>query len=704
MSDSVDRLKELLFDRETETLSDLSRRIELVAETERLSHSELKARLDELKASAVLHDQLAPGVAAVLDRVIQEAEEIRHDEVSNAIAPLVVRTIKTELKNSQDEMVEVLFPITGRMVKAYVATAIAEMMTRINRRLETNSFMLRVRSLLSGRSMAELALVDAERLRCDELYLIRRGVGALVARWPDRLQHSNLDAHMSGVLAAINEFAHHSFKDEGGNVRAFALDNFTIYMRASPLYLLAAKCHGTPVPGLEDTIDREFLAVAEAIAVAQRPAAAGAAVPDEVPRRHLSALADRIEARVGEAHDELSRAGMPFSPLKALITLVMLPLLAGLGWLGYTHWEAARVYRIAEAAMLESRELNGYPLRLEVGHRGRWLSLEGLAPSEAAKTELFARLGRDAPEVAIRDRIALLPSAPADPEPRIAQLRTQLAGLEFDMTRAAVRRAVDRAQRRLENALPDLQQIGGSPTVRQRQQAGEAARTIEQVMRDLSSYRASALGEAGDTGAVGTLREPLRMVAMRLADTAAELAALLAAEPVRSPARSQPRVSPGVVEAAEELALAAERVATVAAAVAQTSTIRIPEASAREQLASYLRSNAIFFANNDDYRVPAQAESVLARIADLMGRTDVLLRVVGYTDERGGLTRNGPLAAQRADKVLTDLVQRGIPRDRLVPVGRPNGPDLSPTIGPDSPNRRVEFEIGFPGESAGVPP
>ena len=77
----------------------------------------------------------------------------------------------------------------------------------------------------------------------------------------------------------------------------------------------------------------------------------------------------------------------------------------------------------------------------------------------------------------------------------------------------------------------------------------------------------------------------------------------------------------------------------------------------------------------------------------------VVVRVAGYTDERGGLNRNNPLAQSRADTVVDALVALGVARERLVAVGRANGVNLSNTTGPASANRRVQFEIGFAGEA-----
>ena len=84
------------------------------------------------------------------------------------------------------------------------------------------------------------------------------------------------------------------------------------------------------------------------------------------------------------------------------------------------------------------------------------------------------------------------------------------------------------------------------------------------------------------------------------------------------------------------------------------------------------------------------------------GRKLVELREIRVQprDGLGGAARNSPLAATRAEKVAAALVGRGIDRARLSVIGRVNGPDLSPDLGPDSPNRRVEFELAFDGEGS----
>ncbi|MEQ1651864.1 MAG: hypothetical protein ABL897_05195, partial [Hyphomicrobium sp.] len=203
MSQSVERLKQLLFDDEAVALQELSRRIDGVAEVEQRSRDDLARRIEGLAAiDAKARDDLrqvidavyaragdtermTASVSEIISEALRRAEVSKHSELSQSIAPLIVTTIKAELRNSQDEMVEALYPITGRLVKSYVASALKDLTDQMNRRLEQNPVMLRLQSLATGRSVGELALAGTQDFDVKELFLIRRGSGELVAHWPD---------------------------------------------------------------------------------------------------------------------------------------------------------------------------------------------------------------------------------------------------------------------------------------------------------------------------------------------------------------------------------------------------------------------------------------------------------------------------------------------------------------------------------------
>jgi outer membrane protein OmpA-like peptidoglycan-associated protein len=729
MSQNVTRLKELLFDRENATLTELQARIAQVAASEQLSREELTRALeaaiaaeaasrlavaqqvDTLIGRVGTEDRFRARVAEVLDGAFRDAEIKRHDQLARAVAPLVVKTVRVELRNSQDEMVEALYPITGRLVKAYVASAMKDLMARINRQLAggSNPVMLRLRSVITGRSVAELALAETQRLEVVELFLIRRGSGELMQHWlsgaeePDK--QSNLNIHLSGVLTAINDFAGQALKDDGGDLRSFSLDDFQMYLRGSQAYLLAAKCRGSAPAGVEATLDDEFLRLLDA----NRAALADARVP--VPPKLLAPLAKSLDQRLEAQQRAIAEeAGLGFNPLKFIAVAVLVPLIIFGGWTLYTAYETARVRDIASRDIAATAQLAGYPTQLDVTPRGREVTLTGLVPNLAAKGDVINRLRVSLPSSSINDRLAVLPNQSADFEPQVTSVRRGLAGLEGEMLRSSVRRAMVRATRQLETTLPELRRLDlalSDGSARATAQAASAG--IEQAAVELRRLQARIGSGAVDMSQLGATTAPMHVVAQQLRQATLELSTLLSRSS-SGPTLGHSDAAPSdVLESAEELNLAAAQLSTVAVAVVQSAGVKpgpVPapiEPSAFDRLQRWARTNAVFFGDGTEFRHPQSAQQVMDAAAGLIRNAGVLVRIVGYTDERGGQIRNTSIAQSRAQRVYDTLVERGVPKQLLVAIGRPIGIDISPSVGVQSPNRRVEFEIGFEGEAADPP-
>ena len=100
MSQSVDRLKELLFDSEAQALRDLSSRVDSVADIDARGREELHRLIEQVYERAGTTERLTISVSEILDDALCRAEVAQHADLSRAIAPLVVTTIKSELRNS----------------------------------------------------------------------------------------------------------------------------------------------------------------------------------------------------------------------------------------------------------------------------------------------------------------------------------------------------------------------------------------------------------------------------------------------------------------------------------------------------------------------------------------------------------------------------------------------------------------------------
>ena len=712
MSQSVDRLKALLFDDEAQALSDLARRVESVAEIDARGREELRHTLEQVFAQAGTQERLTTSVAEILDEALRRAEIAKHADLSRTIAPLVVTTIKSELRNSQDEMVEALYPITGRLVKSYVASAMKDLTNQMNRRLEQNPVMLRLQSLATGRSVAELALAGTQDFEIRELYLIRRGTGELVARWPDR-PSSGREQTMSGVLTAINEFANEAFSASQSSLRQIDLGGEDVYLRGSPLYLLAARCSGTAPQSVEQVIDDTFLAAVEKQHEIDQQVPSG---DDQTARRAaaLSGAGEELLQRVAEQKAEHQQPVSSGAALKAVAALVLVPLFSWLAWSWYGQYTEGRVRAIAGNVLQSVPGMQGYPAELDIAARGRRLIVSGLAPSEETKQDAIRLLAKKLPGTNVQDRLTVVAGSGVkipDTSPEFAKIRHAMSDLEGGITRSGVIRTSDAAERRLQQAAGDVQRaavLTNDP--KEAESLRKSAAEIDRILADLKPVR-SGLDSLDVRLPAGKTASTYGRLAQWLEKVSDDLVALSgSASGIEEPRPAKLQQQNSLAGSIEQFAAEADHTATLAASLLLAANLRppppepapaipAPAPSAREQLEALARTKAIFFANNVDYRDPAAAGRITEGLAALVKTAGVLVRVVGYTDEAGGQTRNVPLAQLRANKVRDDLLALGVPPTLLVAVGRADALDVSVSRGAYSPNRRVEFEVAFDGES-----
>lgn len=658
MSKPVDRLKELLFDDEAKERQELANRIEAVFER------------------AGTEERFRGAVARVLDTALHEAETERHHELSEAVAPLIVRTIRTEILNSRDEMVEALYPITGRMVKAYVASAIRDLAAQINRSVDSNPLMLRLRSVVSGKSIAELALADSAGLQLDGLYLIRRGTGELVCYWPQTSDDPRNHV-MSGVLAAINEFAGDAFGQDTNALRQIDVGDAHVYLRATPMYLLAARCNGLAPAAAERLIDDAFLST-----IADYQARPSGDVPLSFGPQ-LNRLSDELKTGFSglatrERASGLSPAAVGLGALAAIA-------LAYICWTAYASFNRNVARLAAISAIATQPSAKSYPISIDVGRYGERVALTGLTPNEAVKSGILADLRRSLPGSHVEDHLRALPSPEGD------------IGSAIEAT--AVASALKRTAERLQQVRTDLPQL----------LAGLDRPADRETVQRITALVKAATGEARDT-ASNLHKKPDAQAALAksLQQSATDLVGLVSKEPAKDTVDPD---ATGTMDASRHLELAAERLAIVTAAMVQTNAVRrnipppqpqivrAPDITDFERLAVWVRTHAIFFGDEVAYRDDAHAEATLDQLAKLMKGTEALVRIVGYTDVKGAADRNFTLSDSRARKVADALMSRGVPSTRLTAVGRNDTNQIAAGIGETSPNRRVEFELGFDGEA-----
>ena len=698
----VIRLKELLFEKE-------ARDIDALAE-----------RLDALHQRTGDDERLRASVARVIEGALRDAETVRHRELADALAPVVVRTVKAEIvsPDTQDKIAGSLYTKIGEMVRRYVSSAMRDLLEGINKRLESglthNRFMLKLRSLASGRSMAELALERSERLKVEEVYLIRRGSGELVHRWQapsdqDMLGGSrNRDVLISGFLTAITAFAEEAFEGDKESLRAIDLDAHRVFLRGSPSYLVAAKCRGAAPREIEALLDAELLRLLDEQAQAVARYGADADAMTRVHDRVLADFTQRFEsgATLYDQTSQRKRGG--FGLVKFFAWLIILPLVGYSGWNAWLGHKARLLQAEAEATIEKISELRGYPIDVRVAHGAESLRVQGLTPTEQVRQRLSADLRQIAPGVRIKEFLAVVPQS--DPTRAIRE--------------EATRSAVSRAEHRLVRLAADLS--GFADRLVDDGKLHDVARLAHDRVVKLAAELQALRSRPQDGG--DTIAKTIETVIAALSDVETRLSGFASLVPGGAPPVS-PTADPIVSAEFERLSLITDRIGRLAitielahrAAAEQAKAIaplksqivdlaaRLEalktEPSPRQKLEAFIKSNAVFFTNASDYRDAAAAQDTLDQLAKLiLGAPGWMIRIIGYTDDVGGLQsqRNQALSQQRADQVLEELARRGVPRDRLVSVGRSASLELAPksSAGATPANRRVEFEIGFSGEDA----
>lgn len=339
------------------------------------------ARLDALEARLGSPQRLESATAEVIADALRRAEVSDHDNLSRAIAPVVVAVIRNEIRNSKDMMVEALYPITGRLVSAGIAVAFAEMLATLNARLDAlfsvNQVKWRWLSWRTGRPMAELALADVRRATLQRLLYLERGSGHLIAQWQaDNGRDARADL-LSGMIAALTNFASTALGQEGGDLRRLDLGDRLLYLRTSASHIVAAEFNGELKPDQERRLDEGFLDLLDSSDASHGDAAS-----------YLGNLATAVAA-VPTATIASKRKVSPLAMIGAL-------LLAGLVWWGAAWWQSNAKFGEINRALMAFRtdhpEIVGWPLKLTSGPGARTVTLAGLLPAEDERAALQATL------------------------------------------------------------------------------------------------------------------------------------------------------------------------------------------------------------------------------------------------------------------------------------------------------------------------
>ena len=689
------------------------KRLLLEAELDLLER--LRERCQRLETRVGDDPAMRESLRGVILDVLRDAGVRDHDRLARVLAPLVLTSMREEIRNSSDMMVDALYPITGRLVAAAVGNAFRELMETLNEKLDDSfsfdRWKIRLQAKATGRSEAELLLQRHPPFEIEDLLLIQRQTGLLIASGREQAEDDSdggktVDSDLVGaMLTAIMSFTRDALGSNAtSELRTLHFGDSELFLRTSPAVILAVKARGTPPRGFEGALEALFGAFLERWGDLLRDYDG---VEDEEPARDL--ITDlRARFRDLETARQQNFRGRSYKGPAALAVVALL-LVGWVGFSSYQSWWVADVEATAREAVAAEPALAGYPIDVRFDRDADLLRVEGLVSDADVAARLERSLVSALPGVDAEVKVA---SLPRDEIERLAGayegVAERLTGLEQAASRlerslAGAVTQVDGQTEALRQRAGDLEGLAGGLETSVDALSSRLASRLDQLEQQTGLLEQRASGfESSFEALSGSLESQLGQFEEKTKDLEGLAQGL---------GTSLDSVSRGFGDKLQqqggELRGLADRIETSVDSWSRSLGGRLEQLDRRlaalegagptplDALQSWTARHAVFFAEGVGLKSPDRAQAKLSDLASLFlaAPPNLRLRVVGYSDASGGATRNRVVSLDRARSVAALLENLKVPAGRMETVGRAAERPLSSAAGRDSLNRRVEFEV-----------
>ncbi len=204
--------------------------------------------------------------AKEISRILPEALSQRSGE-DGKLVPALVRTVEDCVRLSVERnpltLVDSLFPVMGPAIRKSTGEFIRAMVQSLNQTLE-HSFSLqglkwRFESFRTGKPFAEVVLVHSLVFRVEQVFLIHRETGLLLAHVTQEAVVFQDADMVSSMLTAIQDFVRDSFEtSQRDGLENLQIGELTVLVEHGPRAYLAAVVRGNP-PAELSTLLREHL-------------------------------------------------------------------------------------------------------------------------------------------------------------------------------------------------------------------------------------------------------------------------------------------------------------------------------------------------------------------------------------------------------------------------------------------------------------
>ncbi|RPI03781.1 MAG: BON domain-containing protein [Calditrichaeota bacterium] len=197
-------------------------------------------------------ETLINGLAPVIGDVLQKGLVDSKDEMIEVFAPIVAPAIQKQISESQHEIIDALYPVIGKTIRKAVSESMKQLVDKVNQRIDATLkgglLLKKIKAQVAGVSSAELVIRDAISFRIEQIFLIHKSSGLLIAHVSASEEESTVDEELiSGMLTAIKHFVSQAFKASNHDLNEIQYGQHTIILEIANYYYLAFVVSG-PVP------------------------------------------------------------------------------------------------------------------------------------------------------------------------------------------------------------------------------------------------------------------------------------------------------------------------------------------------------------------------------------------------------------------------------------------------------------------------
>lgn len=186
-----------------------------------------------------------------VSRVLPVAMLLRKDDpqMTRALAPTVEEALTASVRRNPRPLADALFPIFGPAIRKAIAASLSSMLESLNQTLDHSlswrSLQWRVTALRTGKSFAEIVLLNTLVYRVEQVLLIDRDTGLLLQHVTSSAVKAQDADMVSGMLTAIRDFARDSFRvSEDEALDQFRVGDLSVWVEQGPHAILATVIRG----------------------------------------------------------------------------------------------------------------------------------------------------------------------------------------------------------------------------------------------------------------------------------------------------------------------------------------------------------------------------------------------------------------------------------------------------------------------------